>query len=424
VSWTPTATDTGSTGGTSTGDDSVEAVSCGSATVESTVGCSFTDTSMEAGRTAPAPGPTPARRKMLMCLTEPAVTAWVTPPPQQPVETRQFIGGGILPVRPGQASRLRRHPVPALPGRARLARPVDRRADRCHPACRRTPRPGRRLDPPLLSVLDEAANICRIRRLPSPYFYYCSHGLPIITILQSYAQGVDVWGREGMRKLWSAANVRTYGGGVADPEFLDELAKLIGEHDVITRSASTSGAGWGDRSVSHAPRRQRILDVSDLGALPRGRMVVFASGAPPVLGRTLPLQDGPHAQEIRDLIAFWDPDQRGDWALDPAAGPSSDPARVGRRRRRSPEHSARPTHRHTRAARRRRQPKKRSWCTATSRSSSTSTSFTSWNGDLPPVQSPACSGAPAGGPTPKHSAASTPCGAPRKHYGSATPPSA
>ena len=164
--------------------------------------------------------------------------------------------------------------------------------------------PGRRLDPPLLSVLDEAANICRIRRLPSLYSFYGSRGLPIITILQSYAQGVDVWGREGMRKLWSAANVRTYGGGVAETDFLDEMSRLIGEHDVTTRSTSS---GRGHRSVSRQTRRQRILDVSDLGALPRGRMVVFASGAPPALGRTCPWQTGPYAEAIRASLARWDP---------------------------------------------------------------------------------------------------------------------
>ncbi|MHA4948707.1 TraM recognition domain-containing protein [Micromonospora sp. SD19] len=60
--------------------------------------------------------------------------------------------------------------------------------------------------------------MCRLRQLPNLYSYYGAHGLPIITILQSYPQGVDVWGREGMRKLWSAANVRTYGGGVANPD--------------------------------------------------------------------------------------------------------------------------------------------------------------------------------------------------------------
>jgi hypothetical protein len=47
-------------------------------------------------------------------------------------------------------------------------------------------RDSRRLDPPLLSVLDEAANIRRLRQLPTLHSFYGSMGLPIITILQSY----------------------------------------------------------------------------------------------------------------------------------------------------------------------------------------------------------------------------------------------
>jgi type IV secretory pathway TraG/TraD family ATPase VirD4 len=93
------------------------------------------------------------------------------------------------------------------------------------------------------------------------------------------------------------------------------MSKLIGEHDVTTRSTSSSGTGWGNRSVSHSPRRQRILDVSDLHALPRGRMIVFSSGAPPALARTTPWQTGPYAEAIRVSIARWDPTGRTDWTL-------------------------------------------------------------------------------------------------------------
>ncbi len=253
-------------------------------------------------------------QKMLMCLTEPAVTRWVTPPttntihefdPRAHVTTRGTL---YLLSQGGPGS-----PAPLI---AALT-DATLRAGELHARTQ----PGRRLDPPMLSVLDEAANICRLRQLPSLYSYYGSHGLPIDTILQSYAQGIDVWGREGMRKLWSAANIRTYGGGVADPDFLDELSKLVGEHDIITRSTSTTGIGWGDTSVSHAPRRQRILDIADLHALPRGRMVVFSSGAPPVLGRTIPWHNGPHADRIKASIRHWDPDQQTDWTLQPAETP-------------------------------------------------------------------------------------------------------
>jgi type IV secretory pathway TraG/TraD family ATPase VirD4 len=85
--------------------------------------------------------------------------------------------------------------------------------------------PGGRLRTPMVAVLDEAANVCRWRELPNVYSHYGSRGICILTILQSWSQGVDVWGREGMRKLWSAANIKVYGGGVSEKEFLDELSR-------------------------------------------------------------------------------------------------------------------------------------------------------------------------------------------------------
>ena len=73
--------------------------------------------------------------------------------------------------------------------------------------------PGGRLPTPLLAVLDEAANVCRWRAQPHLYSHYGSRGIILMTILQSWSQGADVWGESGMRKLWSAANIAVYGGG-------------------------------------------------------------------------------------------------------------------------------------------------------------------------------------------------------------------
>ncbi|WP_025620530.1 type IV secretory system conjugative DNA transfer family protein [Salinispora cortesiana] len=253
-------------------------------------------------------------QKMLMCLTEPAVTAWVTPPTRGGI--REFEPAAFATSTDVLYLLSQGGPGSPAPLVAALTDAVLRAGE-----LRARASAGRRLDPPLLSILDEAANICRLRQLPNLYSYYGSHGLPIITILQSYPQGIDVWGREGMRKLWSAANIRTYGGGVADPDWLEELSKLIGEHDVTTRSTSSSGTGWGQRSVSHATRRQRILDISDLHALPRGRMIVYASGAPPALARTAPWQTGPHAAAIRASIDHWAPHSHTDWTLTPHTPP-------------------------------------------------------------------------------------------------------
>jgi len=113
-----------------------------------------------------------------------------------------------------------------------------------------------------------------------------------------------VWGRDGMRKLWSASNVAVYGGGVKEPEFLNELSQMIGDYDRRTTSTSI---GRGSRSTSHGIQRERTLDIADLGALPRGRAVVFASGAPATLVETVPWMNGPHAAALRASIAAHDP---------------------------------------------------------------------------------------------------------------------
>ena len=60
-------------------------------------------------------------------------------------------------------------------------------------------------------------------------------------------------------------------------------------------------------ATSHQMQRERTLDFADLGALPRGRAVVFASGAPATLIETVPWMTGPHAAAVRASIAAHDP---------------------------------------------------------------------------------------------------------------------
>lgn len=164
--------------------------------------------------------------------------------------------------------------------------------------------PGGRLTTPLVGVLDEAANVCRWRELPSLYSHYGSRGIVLMTILQSWSQGVDVWGESGMKKLWSASNVKVYGGGVAERAFLEDLSHMIGDFD---RVASSTSYGRGHRSVSQQLHRERILDVSDLGAIPKGRAIVLASGSRPTMIRTQPWMAGPYADAVRASIRAHDP---------------------------------------------------------------------------------------------------------------------
>lgn len=138
-----------------------------------------------------------------------------------------------------------------------------------------------RLPIPMVVVLDEAANVCKDEQLPNKISHYGSRGIVIMIILQSYKQGAAVWGDKGMDKMWSAANVRVYGGGVDDMDFLTDLSKRIGHVDLM-RTTLTAGGKQG-RSAQRHYESVEIDSPADLAAMPVGRIIVLAGGAKPVL---------------------------------------------------------------------------------------------------------------------------------------------
>ncbi|MFJ8195267.1 type IV secretory system conjugative DNA transfer family protein, partial [Streptomyces sp. NPDC096094] len=170
-----------------------------------------------------------------------------------------------------------------------------------------------RLSAPLLAVLDEAANVCRWAELPNLYSHYGSRGILLMTILQSWSQGVEVWGERGMSKLWSSANIATYGGGVRDVSFLSTLSQLVDRYEAPTHSHSyqprADGGGLfaSNRSTSISSRPEDILSVGDLGAMPPGRALVLASGTPPTLIETVPWWDHEWAPAVQASLAAHDP---------------------------------------------------------------------------------------------------------------------
>lgn len=154
---------------------------------------------------------------------------------------------------------------------------------------------GGRLDPPLRAVLDEAANICPIRNLPDLYSYFGSMSIQVMTFLQSDAQGVVLWGREGMEKLITAATVFMIGAGSHGKDFCENISALVGEHDVPTWSDQR---GRGGSSNSRSYRRERILSAADISAMSKEHAVLICSGRRPGLIRLMPWYTEPDAGTI------------------------------------------------------------------------------------------------------------------------------
>lgn len=247
-----------------------------------------------AGRQAGAPetrdGVYETARTAAACLANPQIMAWVTPPNRrmrcldvssfaEPAARPQTLyllskdgAGNAAPLVAGLTDQILREAVRAAELR------------------------GGRLDPVLLAVLDEAANICKISDLPELYSHFGSRGIVPITILQSYQQGQRVWGDHGMGALWSAATCKIVGAGIDDAKFAEDLSRLIGEHDITIGSHSRDGTGHGSWQVS--VRRQRILDPAQIRALPKGSGLLLSTGIKVAMLTLLPWYNGPHAAQL------------------------------------------------------------------------------------------------------------------------------
>jgi type IV secretory pathway TraG/TraD family ATPase VirD4 len=172
-----------------------------------------------------------------------------------------------------------------------------------------------RLDPPMVVVLDEAANICKIADLPALYSHMGSRGIFVLTILQSRPQAREVWGR-GFETMWSAATIKLIGAGIDDPELADDISRLVGDHDISVRSVST-GAG-GSYSESIALRKEAIMSTSSVRAMPKGTAILLATGALPASLKLLPWFEGPRRDEIREATRY------AQKAMEDAARPARD----------------------------------------------------------------------------------------------------
>ncbi|MGH4028720.1 type IV secretory system conjugative DNA transfer family protein [Actinomycetota bacterium Odt1-20B] len=227
-------------------------------------------------------------RQYASCLLDPAIAAWVTPP-KRLGKMREFKPEAFATSKDtlfllskdggGSASAI----IAAAADAVMRAAVIQAERD------------GGRLDAPMLAILDEAANVCKIADLPDLYSHLGSRGVIPLTILQSYRQGVRVWGEAGMDALWSAATIKLVGSGVDDADFADKLSRLVGDHDVRTVSVSTSESG---KSTSVSLRQERLLPADAIRALPKGSALLLATGVRPALLDLKPWYREPDADRL------------------------------------------------------------------------------------------------------------------------------
>lgn len=154
---------------------------------------------------------------------------------------------------------------------------------------------GGRADPPVTLVLDEAANICKIKDLPAKASHLGSKGVLVDVILQSYQQGMGVWGREKMGALWGASTCRVIGAGLQNIEDARMISDLVGTHKIW--QTNSNGPQGKSRSLVDEP----IMRPEEVAAMSRKHALLIRQGSRPVLMDLLPWYTEDESRQIKEI---------------------------------------------------------------------------------------------------------------------------
>jgi len=155
---------------------------------------------------------------------------------------------------------------------------------------------GNRLDPPLLLMLDEAANIAYLPSLPTMVSAGGGRGVTTVNVWQSRAQARDRWGHDAERAIWGASTVKLVLGGLSDARDLQDLSTLVGTRDQPTDSASWNGDGA--RTTSTSWREVPIMRPEQIATMPKGVALMVHPGQQPALVDLIPYTERPYRKAL------------------------------------------------------------------------------------------------------------------------------
>ena len=131
---------------------------------------------------------------------------------------------------------------------------------------------GKPLDPPLLLVLDECANIAPLRDLATLASTGAGQGIQLVSVFQDMAQINAVYGRERAPTIVSNHRAKVILSGIADPPSLEYLARLLGDEEV--RQVSRTSGGGGRHSTTESITYRNLAPANVLREMRPGHGIL------------------------------------------------------------------------------------------------------------------------------------------------------
>lgn len=230
--------------------------------------------------------------RALACFSHEAVLEQCCPPPGDELDIEEFLLSCGTVYLLGKGSRL----GAVAPLLTAFADEVFDCAERL--ALRL---PGRRLDPPLLGLLDEAPSIAPLTSLPELLADGRGRGIVVVYAMQSFSQAVTRWGPSKAETLGNATSITAVLGGLASSGDLLDLERLCGRRRARRESThrGSRGPSGQDHSRTVAWEDEPVLRADQIRTLPPGTALVLWGKLPPVLARMPLLSERQEWAEIR-----------------------------------------------------------------------------------------------------------------------------
>lgn len=146
---------------------------------------------------------------------------------------------------------------------------------------------GRSLEPPLLLVLDEAANIAPIRDLDTLAATGAGLGIQLVTVCQDLAQLAARYDPDRARTIANNHRAKLLLSGVSDVGTLDLVSGLAGEQ-AVREESTTHDLRSGGRTRSVSTELRRLAPTDELRRVPPGEGVLVYGHLAPVRLRLRP----------------------------------------------------------------------------------------------------------------------------------------
>jgi type IV secretion system protein VirD4 len=138
---------------------------------------------------------------------------------------------------------------------------------------------GKPLDPPLLLVLDECANIAPLRELATLASTGAGQGIQLVSVFQDIAQINAVYGRDRAPTIVSNHRAKVILSGIADPPTLEYVARLLGDEEV--RQVSATSGTEGRHSTTESVAYRRLAPANVLREMRPGKGILVYGHLPP-----------------------------------------------------------------------------------------------------------------------------------------------